>query len=55
MGAKLAGTVHIGELTWIGIGACVSNNINICSKCMIGAGAITDITEGGTYVGVPVK
>lgn len=33
------------------------NNINICSNCVIGAGAVVikDITESGIYVGIPVK
>ena len=55
VGAKLAGTVHIGSGTWVGIGAVVSNNLSICGGCMIGAGAVVirDITEPGTYVGVP--
>ena len=53
--AKLAGTVSIGKRTWIGIGASIKNNISICSDCMIGAGAVVvhDITESGTYIGVP--
>lgn len=57
VGTKLAGTVCVGELSWIGIGACVSNNINICGECVVGAGAVVirDITEKGTYVGVPAK
>ena len=57
VGAKLGGTVSVGDRTWIGIGACVSNNTNICSDSMIGAGAavVKDITEAGTYVGVPAK
>ena len=56
VGAHLSGTVHVGEGTWIGAGATVSNNINICRGCMIGAGAVViqDITEPGTYIGVPV-
>ena len=35
----------------------VSNNINIYSGCKVGAGAVVvkDITEPGTYVGVPVR
>lgn len=55
VGAKLAGTVHIGSGTWVGIGAVVSNNLSVCSGCMIGAGAVVvrDITKPGTYVGVP--
>ena len=53
----LAGTVKVGKGSWLGIGSVVSNNINICSGCKIGAGAVVvkDITESGTYVGVPVK
>ena len=57
VGAKLAGTVFVGELSWIGIGVCVCNNVKICQNCIVGAGAvvINDIEESGTYVGVPVK
>ena len=57
VGAHLSGTVSIGKGTWIGAGATVSNNISICSNCIIGAGAVVvkDITEPGTYVGVPVR
>jgi sugar O-acyltransferase (sialic acid O-acetyltransferase NeuD family) len=55
-GVSLAGTVKVGRLSWIGIGSVVSNNVNICSGCKVGAGAVVvkDITEPGTYVGVPV-
>lgn len=57
VGAKLAGTVHIGRKTWIGIGATVSNNISICSDCMIGAGTVVihNIYTIGTYVGIPAE
>ena len=57
VGAHVAGTVIIGDNTWVGAGATVSNNIEIVEDCMIGAGAvvIADITEHGTYVGVPAK
>ena len=57
VGAHLSGTVYVGEGTWIGVGATVSNNVNICGNCIIGAGAVVikDITEAGTYVGVPAK
>ncbi len=56
-GVSLAGTVRVGRLSWIGIGSVVSNNVNICSGCKVGAGAVVvkDITEPGTYVGVPVR
>lgn len=56
-GSHLAGTVKIGYRTWLGIGTAVSNNVSIMSGCIIGAGSvvISDITEPGTYVGVPVR
>jgi sugar O-acyltransferase (sialic acid O-acetyltransferase NeuD family) len=56
-GVKMAGTVKVGKGSWIGIGSVVSNNVNICSGCKVGAGAVVvkDITEPGTYVGVPVR
>lgn len=56
-GVNMAGTVKVGKKSWIGIGSVVSNNVNICSNCKIGAGAVVvnDITEPGTYVGVPAR
>jgi sugar O-acyltransferase (sialic acid O-acetyltransferase NeuD family) len=56
-GVHLAGTVKVGKETWLGIGSVVSNNINICNGCIIGAGAVVvrDITVPGTYVGVPSR
>jgi sugar O-acyltransferase (sialic acid O-acetyltransferase NeuD family) len=56
-GVNMAGTVKVGKGSWIGIGSVVSNNVNICSGCKVGAGAVVvkDITESGTYVGVPVR
>ena len=56
-GVRTAGSVEIGKCTWLGIGSVVSNNVNICSGCKVGAGAVVvkDITEPGAYVGVPVR
>ncbi|SHF21972.1 acetyltransferase [Alkalibacter saccharofermentans] len=56
-GVRTAGSVSIGKGTWIGIGSVISSNVNICSGCKVGAGAVVvkDITEPGTYVGVPVR
>lgn len=53
----LGGTVRIGSLTHVGIGATVKNNTEICYDCTIGAGAVVvkDIKEPGTYVGVPIR
>ena len=53
--AYVGGTVKIGNRTWIGTGATVNNNLNICGDCMVGAVVIKDIKEPGTYIGVPVK
>lgn len=57
VGAKLAGSVHIGKATWVGIGAIINNNITVCGDCMIGAGAVVvkNIDVSGTYIGVPAK
>lgn len=56
-GAALGGTVSLGEATHVGIGAAVRNNVRICGGCLIGAGAavVRDITEPGTYAGVPAR
>ena len=56
-GANIAGTVKIGKGSWIGIGSVVSNNLNICNSCKVGAGAVVvkSIVEPGTYVGVPAR
>lgn len=56
-GANLAGTVKVAKSSWVGIGSVISNNVNICSGCKVGAGAVVvkDITEPGTYIGVPVN
>ena len=56
-GVHTAGTVKVGKGTWLGIGSAVSNNVNITTNCIIGAGAVVvgDITETGTYVGVPAR
>ena len=55
--AVLCGTVVVGELTHIGAGTTVKNNISICDNVVIGAGGVVvkDVTEKGTFIGVPVK
>ena len=57
VGAHLAGTVKVGKASWIGAGAIVNNNRTICRDVMVGSGAVVvkDITEPGTYVGVPAR
>lgn len=55
--AALGGTVRVGAETHVGIGATINNNIEICSDCIIGAGAVVirDIKTSGTYIGVPIR
>ena len=57
VGAHIAGNVTVGTRSWVGIGATINNNIFVCNDCMIGAGAavVHDITETGTYIGVPAR
>ncbi len=57
VGSHLCGTVAVGNESWVGAGATVSNNISICASCIIGAGSVIvkDITERGTYMGVPAR
>jgi len=56
-GAHLAGTVKVGQGSWLGIGSVVSNNITITNGCKVGAGSVVvkDISKPGIYVGVPVR
>lgn len=57
VGSHLAGNVCVGDNTWIGAGAVINNNVSICADVTIGSGAVVvkDITESGTYVGVPAR
>jgi len=56
-GTHLAGTVKVGYGSWLGIGSNISNNVNISCNTIIGAGSVIlkDITDPGTYAGVPVR
>ncbi|PKR77807.1 acetyltransferase [Halalkalibacillus sediminis] len=56
-GAHLAGTVRVGKKSWLGIGSVISNNVDIASSCMFGAGAVVirDINDSGTYTGIPAE
>lgn len=53
----LSGIVKVGKSTHIGAGSCTKQVLNIASDCVFGAGSVIvkDITESGTYAGVPVK
>jgi len=56
-GAALGGVVTVGSRTHVAIGACIRNVINVCDDVVVGAGAVVvkDITEPGTYAGVPAR
>jgi len=56
-GANISGNVTIGDRCYIGTGAAIIEGIKICDDVTIGAGAVVvkDITEVGTYVGVPTR
>lgn len=56
-GVKLAGRVGIGDNCLIGIGSSVIQNIKICDNVTVGAGSVVtkDITNPGTYVGIPAR
>lgn len=54
---SVPGNVTIGNHVTFGTGATVLPGISICNHVIVGAGAVVtkDITEPGTYVGVPAK
>lgn len=56
-GARLAGGVQVGNLSWIGIGASVRQQIRIGQRVTVGAGAavVGDIPDDATVAGVPAK
>lgn len=56
-GAMVNGGAEIGEGCFIGSGAVICQGVRICPGCVIGAGCVVtgDITEPGTYVGVPAR
>ena len=56
-GVIMCGEVSIGDDTYVGAGAILKPGVKVCAKCIIGAGTVVtkDITEPGTYVGVPAR
>lgn len=56
-GARLAGGVQVGNLSWIGIGASVRQLVLIGERVMVGAGSavVGDISNDVTVAGVPAK
>ena len=57
VGAHIAGQADVGEGCFFGAGSAVIQCVTVCAECVIGAGAavVGDITERGTYVGVPAR
>jgi len=55
--ANISGNVTIGEGCYIGTNASIKEGVTICDNVTIGMGSVVlnDITEEGTYVGVPAK
>jgi UDP-N-acetylbacillosamine N-acetyltransferase len=56
-GARLAGAVHIGSGTWIGLGALVKEHVRIGAGTIVGAGAVVleDLPDGVVAYGCPAK
>lgn len=55
--ARISGRCTIGNRVYIGTSAVIKEGISICDDVIIGAGAVvlSDITDKGTYVGMPAK
>lgn len=56
-GVNVGGGVHIGQLSWLGIGCTILDSITLADNTQIGAGAVvTQSTQANSlYVGVPAK
>lgn len=56
-GVHISGRVTIGEKCFAGTGAAFLESVHVIDNAVIGAGAvvISDITEPGTWVGVPAR
>lgn len=56
-GCNISGNVVIGKGCFIGAGAVIREGLCIADNCVIGAGAVVvkDISEPGTWVGVPAR
>jgi serine acetyltransferase len=56
-GARVSGKCNIGEGVYIGSNAVIREGVTIAPWSIIGANCVVlqDITEAGTYAGVPAK
>ena len=50
-------SVHIKDNVFVGANAVILAGVTICSNVVIGAGAVVtkNVTESGTYVGIPAR
>lgn len=53
--ATVCGVVNIGNGVWLGAGSVVNQTLSICDGVIVGSGGVVtkDITQAGTYIGVP--
>lgn len=56
-GSIVAGGTTLGPRCFVGLGARISDGLVIAAETTVGAGAVVvrDITESGTYAGVPAR
>ncbi|MBO1922983.1 acetyltransferase [Thiomicrorhabdus sp. 6S3-12] len=56
-GANLAGSVHVGTCSWVGIGASVKQCVTIGENVTVGANAavVSNVSDDKTIVGIPAK
>jgi sugar O-acyltransferase (sialic acid O-acetyltransferase NeuD family) len=55
--ANISGHCHFEECVYVGTNVSVKQGISICSNVTVGMGAVVvkNITEGGVYIGNPLK
>lgn len=55
--ASVAGGVHIGSSSFLGLRSVISNNVSIGEFCTVGAGSVVvrDVMSHSTVVGVPAR
>lgn len=55
--ATIAGRTQVGANVMVGAGAILIDSVKVCDDVIVGAGAVvtSDITEPGTYVGIPAR
>ena len=56
-GVVLGGAAKVGKRVLLGAGAVVLSSCTVCDDVVVGAGAVVlaDLTEAGTYVGIPAR